>query len=70
MGPYISGGLDGKDSDRYRWVRTHTEGFCNSRFLTEMFKSKIGIFEILGRCLIGFVGEGTELALTRFDPYL
>ena len=35
-----------------------------------MFKCKIGIFEILGRCLIGFVGEGTELELTRFDPYL
>ena len=29
-----------------------------------MFKCKIGIFEILGRCLIGFVGEGTEL-----DPF-
>ena len=48
MGPYISGRLDGMDSDRYGWVRTHTDGFCNSRFLTEMFKYKIGIFEILG----------------------
>ena len=35
-----------------------------------MFKCKIGIFEILGLCLIGIVGEGTELELTRFDPYL
>ena len=34
-----------------------------------MFKCKIGIFEILGLCLIGFVGEGTELELTCFDPY-
>ena len=25
MGPYISGGLDGMDSDRYGWVRTHTD---------------------------------------------
>ena len=35
-----------------------------------MFKCKIGIFEILGGFLIGFVVEGTELELTRFDPYL
>ena len=32
MGPYISGRLDGMDSDRYGWVRTHTDAkFALSR---------------------------------------
>ena len=45
MGPYISGGLDGMDSDRYGWVRTHTDAkfalsspFPFSRFYDRKFQ--------------------------------